>query len=119
MSQVTLSDLRNRLREFTEARDWQQFHTPKNLAMALSVEVGELLEHFQWLSPQESNDLSDESLREVTFEIADVLTSSDWLTYSALTLRQACLKSWESTHRDTQQKRFAAVHGSRRSMSER
>lgn len=51
---MTLDDLRQRLREFADARDWQQFHTPKNLAMALSGEVGELTALFQWLTPEQS-----------------------------------------------------------------
>ena len=49
-----LERLRNQLRDFADAREWNQFHSPKNLAIALSVEAGELLEHFQWLSDQES-----------------------------------------------------------------
>jgi NTP pyrophosphatase (non-canonical NTP hydrolase) len=50
----TLIELRNVLRDFAAARDWEQFHTPKNLATALSVEAAELLEHFQWLKDEES-----------------------------------------------------------------
>ena len=48
-----VSDLRKRVAQFVAERDWQQFHTPKNLCMALSVEVAELMEHFQWLDTQE------------------------------------------------------------------
>ena len=51
---ATLTGLRDALRRFAAARDWQQFHTPKNLAMALAVEAAELLEHFQWLTPAQS-----------------------------------------------------------------
>lgn len=63
------------IRSFVAARDWQQFHTPKNLAAAVAVEAGELLGHFRWLSPQESHAiLSDARKREaIEFEIADVL----------------------------------------------
>ncbi len=54
-------------------RDWKQFHTPKNLAIALSVEAGELLEHFQWMSDQDSTRLSRERLAKISEEMADVL----------------------------------------------
>lgn len=60
------------LRAFAAERDWDQFHSPKNLAMALSVEVAELLEHFQWLSEQQSHSLPAEVCQQVAEEIADV-----------------------------------------------
>jgi NTP pyrophosphatase (non-canonical NTP hydrolase) len=60
------------LREFAAERDWDQFHTPKNLAMALSVEVGELVEHFQWLTPEQSNALPPRVLEQVRDEVGDV-----------------------------------------------
>lgn len=60
------------LRDFAEQRDWTQFHSPKNLAMALSVEVAELLEHFQWLTEEQSLQLTDEQRQPVAEEIADV-----------------------------------------------
>ncbi len=69
----TLASLRRDLRRFTEARDWRQFHTPKNLAIALSVEAAELLECFQWLTPQQSEALPLRERRAVEEEIADVL----------------------------------------------
>jgi len=65
--------LRDRLRRFARARDWDQFHAPKNLAMALSVEAAELLEHFQWLSEEQSKTLSARQLEPVREELADVL----------------------------------------------
>lgn len=64
--------LQNQLREFAEARDWQPFHSPKNLAIALSVEAAELLERFQWLSEAQSKQLSAEDRQAVREEIADV-----------------------------------------------
>lgn len=69
----SLDGLRDALRRFAAARDWQQFHTPKNLAMALSVEVAELVEHFQWLTAEQSTQLTTGSKRAVGEEIADVL----------------------------------------------
>jgi dCTP diphosphatase len=65
--------LRRDVRAFAEARDWQQFHTPKNLAMALSVEAAELLERFQWLTPEQSSTLDAERREQVQQEMADVL----------------------------------------------
>jgi dCTP diphosphatase len=65
--------LKQRLRAFARERDWGQFHSPKNLSMALSAEVGELLEHFQWLTEDQSAALPAETLKEVELEMADVL----------------------------------------------
>ena len=62
-----------RVREFVELRDWEQFHSPKNLAMALIVEAGELVEHFQWLTENESDSLDSVKLCQVEQEMADVL----------------------------------------------
>ena len=68
-----LDGLRDALRAFAEQRDWDQFHSPKNLATALSVEASELLEHFQWLTEEQSRGLSSEKAKEVALEMADVL----------------------------------------------
>jgi NTP pyrophosphatase (non-canonical NTP hydrolase) len=69
----TLEDLAQQLRQFAKARDWQQFHSPKNLASALIVEAGELLEHFQWMTDEQSRDLPPEKRDAVAAEAADVL----------------------------------------------
>lgn len=69
---MDLSQLADRLRRFTAERDWEQFHSPKNLAMALSVEAGELLELFQWLTEEQSAELTPEVRAQVAEEIADV-----------------------------------------------
>ena len=69
----SLDELRAGLRAFAAARDWEQFHTPKNLAMALSVEAAELLEHFQWLTAEQSTRLDARTRRAVADELADVL----------------------------------------------
>jgi len=68
-----LEELRAKLREFTDARDWDQFHSPKNLAMALSAEAGELLEIFQWLTEEHSRAPDAKSKDAARDEIADVL----------------------------------------------
>jgi len=60
------------LRDFAEARDWEPFHSPKNLASALSVEAAELLEHFQWLTEAQSRSLASDRRAEVGAEMADV-----------------------------------------------
>ena len=69
----TLESLTERLREFVEARDWDQFHSPKNLSMALIAESAELVEHFQWLTEEQSTNLSKNKLKEVEEELADIL----------------------------------------------
>ena len=68
-----LEGLRDHLRKFAADRDWDQFHSPKNLAMALSVESAELLEIFQWLTEAQSRALTPEEKTAVSEEIADVL----------------------------------------------
>jgi dCTP diphosphatase len=69
-----MEELKLQLRDFSKRRDWNQFHTPKNLAMALACETGELLAEFQWLTPEESSlsALSIDQLDAVKMEIADV-----------------------------------------------
>lgn len=68
-----LNRLKIRLREFAEARDWNQFHSPKNLSMALSVEVAEIVEHFQWITEEESKNLPKDKLADIETELADTL----------------------------------------------
>ena len=73
--ETTLAELRELVRRFVDARDWRQFHTPKNLSMSLAIEAAELMEHFQWLTPDESRALADqpEKLAAAGEELADVL----------------------------------------------
>ncbi len=68
-----MKDLIKKLRTFAQERDWEQFHSPKNLSMALSVEVGEIVELFQWMTQEESRNLSPEKRTELEEEIGDVL----------------------------------------------
>jgi NTP pyrophosphatase (non-canonical NTP hydrolase) len=68
-----LTQLRDIVRQFVDERDWDQFHTPKNLSAALAVEAAELLEHFQWLQHGGASELGPDKLREVRHEMADVL----------------------------------------------
>jgi dCTP diphosphatase len=68
-----MKDLERTIQLFVEERDWDRFHSPKNLAMALSVEVAELMEHFQWLSERESMDIPEDKKALIQDEIGDVL----------------------------------------------
>lgn len=67
-------ELKHEIRAFADARDWEQFHTPKNLSMAIAGEAGELVSEFQWLTPEQSmrSNMSPEKLKDVELEIADV-----------------------------------------------
>jgi dCTP diphosphatase len=73
--QTTIADLRARVKAFVAERDWAQFHSPKNLSMAIAIEAAELMEHFQWLTIEESEDLVEEEATrgQVIDELADVL----------------------------------------------
>ena len=71
MAHNDLDSLKQRLRQFAADRDWDQFHSPKNLSMALSAEVAEIVEHFQWLTEDQSKALPDKKLKEVEAELAD------------------------------------------------
>lgn len=68
-----MKELTQKLREFAAERDWEQFHSPKNLSMALSVEVAEIVELFQWLTEKESYQLSSNKLEKIKEEIGDVI----------------------------------------------
>lgn len=68
-----MDDLRNAIKVFIQERDWEQFHSPKNLAMALSVEASEIVEHFQWLTEEQSRVLPPRKLAEVREGIGDVM----------------------------------------------
>jgi len=69
----SLESLRDRLRDFAGERDWDQFHTPKNLSMALIAEAAELIEHFQWVDGEQSHILLDKTRVSVEEELADIL----------------------------------------------
>ena len=69
----SLESLRDRLREFAREREWDQYHTPKNLSMALIAEAAELVEHFQWVQGDESHLLEDKTRQSVEEELADIL----------------------------------------------
>jgi NTP pyrophosphatase (non-canonical NTP hydrolase) len=74
-STTTVAELRQLIADFVAERDWSQFHAPKNVSMALAIEAAELMEHFQWLTPEASRDLANDppKLAEVAEELADVI----------------------------------------------
>jgi NTP pyrophosphatase (non-canonical NTP hydrolase) len=97
----SMIELRDKLRRFVAERDWDQYHSPKNLAMALSVEAAELVEHFQWLTEAQSRALPPAKLAQVRDEMADVLVylvrladklEVDLLTAAAQKIDQNALK---------------------------
>jgi NTP pyrophosphatase (non-canonical NTP hydrolase) len=72
MAESDFDGIKKQVRQFVVERDWDQFHSPKNLSMALIVEAAELVEHFQWLTEEQSCNLSPEKLAEVEQELADI-----------------------------------------------
>ena len=72
MAYKDLQELQQRLKRFAIERDWEQFHSPKNLSMALMVEASELAEHFQWLTQKQSHELPADKVEEVSLEMADI-----------------------------------------------
>ena len=72
MAEADFDQIRKQVRQFVVERDWDQFHSPKNLSMALIVEAAELVEHFQWLTEEQSGNLPPEKLAEVELELADI-----------------------------------------------
>jgi len=75
-SQTTLQELKERMARFVRERDWEQFHTPKNLSMSIAIEAAELMEHFQWLTVEQSKSLDAEALAALGEELADIVIYS-------------------------------------------
>lgn len=73
MPEDSLDNLKRHLKAFAQRRNWEQFHSPKNLSMALIAECAELVEHFQWLNEEQSLDLTSQKKGEVALEMADIL----------------------------------------------
>ena len=97
-----MDDLRNRLRQFAKERDWDQFHSPKNLSMALIVEAGELVEHFQWMKQKDSFALTEDKLAAVEEELADILVylvrMADQLDIDLISAAKKKIKSNEAKY---------------------
>ncbi len=111
-----LEALRKRLAGFASDRDWDQFHSPKNLSMALIAEAAELIEHFQWLSEEDSKNLPPEKHEEVAMELADIfiflIRISDKLSVDLAT------KAWEKIEINEVRYPVNKVKGSARRASE-
>ena len=73
---ITLSDLKERMAAFVRERDWEQFHTPKNISMSIAIEAAELMEHFQWMTVEQSKSLDAEALQDIGEELADIVIYS-------------------------------------------
>lgn len=73
---TSVEALKEEMRQFVAERDWQQFHSPKNLSMSIAIEAAELMEHFQWLTQPQSRELDGDSIKMVGEELADVLCYS-------------------------------------------
>jgi len=72
MAETDFHQITKRVHQFVKDRDWDQFHSPKNLSMALIVEVAEMMEHFQWMTEEQSSNLSQEKLAKIELELADI-----------------------------------------------
>ncbi|MEJ2698329.1 MAG: nucleotide pyrophosphohydrolase [Desulfuromonadales bacterium] len=75
-TQTTLQQLKEKMAAFVRERDWEQFHTPKNLSMSIAIEAAELMEHFQWLTVEASKNLPSEALTDIGEELADIVIYS-------------------------------------------
>jgi len=75
-AQTTLQHLKERMAQFVRERDWEQYHTPKNLSMSIAIEAAELMEHFQWLTPEASGTLDAAARKDVGEELADIVIYS-------------------------------------------
>ncbi len=73
---TTLQQLKEKMAAFVRERDWEKFHTPKNLSMSIAIEAAELMEHFQWLTVEESKTLDPEALSQIGEELADIVIYS-------------------------------------------
>ena len=69
---MTLEQLNEQIESFVTERDWRKFHSPKNLSMAMSIEASEVMEHFQWLTEEESRNIDETKRKEVADELGDV-----------------------------------------------
>jgi dCTP diphosphatase len=75
-SEITLQQLREKMADFVREREWNQFHTPKNISMSIAIEAAELMEHFQWLTVEQSKNLDSGALADIGEELADIVIYS-------------------------------------------
>ena len=112
---TSLADLKRIVAEFVAERDWQQFHSPKNLSMAMAIEVAELMEHFQWISMDESRSIPKASgkQRDIAEEISDVFCyllalANEMQIDLSSSLQQKMVKNREKYPSDVFQGRYGA-----------
>lgn len=104
----SIETLTAEIRAFRDARDWLQFHNPKELAVAITAEAGELLQHFVWQSPEQSVRRVTERRAEIASEMADVaILLLKWRTTAASTSRPPCGPNWPATKNVTRSPRPA------------
>ena len=97
---TTIHDLKERMAAFVRERDWEQFHTPKNLSMSIAIEAAELMEHFQWLTVEQSKSLEADALQDISEELADiVIYSLSMSNFLELDLADTILKKMEKNIR--------------------
>ena len=97
---TTIHDLKERMATFVRERDWEQFHTPKNLSMSIAIEAAELMEHFQWLTVDQSKRLEADSLQDISEELADiVIYALSMSNFLELDLADTILKKMEKNIR--------------------
>lgn len=95
-AQITLQDLKQKMADFVRERDWEQFHTPKNISMSIAIEAAELMEHFQWLTVEQSKQLDSKALADIGEELADiVIYSLSMANFLKLDLAQTVLAKME------------------------
>ncbi len=115
---TTVEELKRLVDQFVGERDWHQFHTPKNLAMSLAIEAAELMEHFQWLGPDESRDVAQDAAEKAAVgeELADVVSYALALANAlgldvADALRAKMLKNAQKYPRDAARGHWAPPEG--------
>jgi NTP pyrophosphatase (non-canonical NTP hydrolase) len=97
---VTLEDLKQKMALFVRERDWEQFHTPKNISMSIAIEAAELMEHFQWLTVEQSQQLDAAALADIGEELADiVIYALSMANFLKLDLAQTVLAKMEKNIR--------------------
>ena len=97
---TTIQELKERMAQFVRERDWEQFHTPKNLSMSIAIEAAELMEHFQWLTVEQSKSLDDDALQDISEELADIVIYSLSLSnFLELDLAEAIVNKMEKNIR--------------------
>ena len=97
---TTIQELKERMAQFVRERDWEQFHTPKNLSMSIAIEAAELMEHFQWLTVEQSKSLDEDALQDISEELADIVIYSLSLSnFLELDLADAIVRKMEKNIR--------------------